>query len=132
MSVVLVTGSSSGIGLATALHFSRLGHEVHAGVRNPATARELTDAIANEKLRIHTVTLDVDDDASVRRGVQDVLERAGRIDVLVNNAGTGGGGPIEDVPIDFAHALFETNYFAAIPIIHALLPPLPHRPPPPP
>src|SRR5262249_48057713 len=122
MSVVLVTGSSSGIGLATALHFARFGHEVHAGVRNPATARELTDAIANEKLRAHTVTLDVDDDASVRRGVQDVVARSGRIDVLVNNAGIGGGGPIEDVPIDFAHALFETNYFGAIRMIQAVLP----------
>jgi len=97
MSVVLVTGSSTGIGLATAVHFSRLGHDVHAGVRNLSTASELTRAIESEKLPIRPVTLDVDDAGSVKRGVGDVLARAGRVDVLVNNAGIGGGGPIEDV-----------------------------------
>lgn len=108
MSVVLVTGSSSGIGLATALHFARLGHDVYAGVRNPATAGELTAAIAGEKLPIRTVGLDVDDDASVTRGVAEVVAASGRVDVLVNNAGIGGGGPLADVPVDFAKALFET------------------------
>jgi NAD(P)-dependent dehydrogenase (short-subunit alcohol dehydrogenase family) len=99
MSVVLVTGSSTGIGLATALHFGRLGDGVYAGVRNIATATELTGAIEAEKLPVHPVTLDVDDQASVTRGVGEVVARAGRIDVLVNNAGIGGGGPVEDVPM---------------------------------
>lgn len=122
MSVVLVTGSSSGIGLATALHFARLGHEVHAGVRSPATATELTQAIAAERLPIRPVTLDVDDPASVTRGVNEVLGRSGRIDVLVNNAGIGGGGPIGDVPVDWAKTMFETNYFGAVRMIQAVLP----------
>ena len=78
MSVVLVTGSSSGIGLATAVHFARLGHEVHAGARNPAAAVDLTKAIDAERLPVTPLALDVDDDASVRRGVDDVLRRAGR------------------------------------------------------
>jgi NAD(P)-dependent dehydrogenase (short-subunit alcohol dehydrogenase family) len=99
MSVVLVTGSSTGIGLATALHFGRLGDGVYAGVRNIATATELTGAIEAEKLPVHPITLDVDDQASVTRGVGEVVARAARIDVLVNNAGIGGGGPVEDVPI---------------------------------
>jgi len=122
MSVVLITGTSSGIGLATALHFARLGHEVHAGLRNPDGASELTQAIEREKLPIRPVAIDVDDAASVQRGVTEVLDKAGRIDVLVNNAGIGGGGPIEDVPVDWAKGLFETNYFGAIRMIQAVLP----------
>ena len=115
MSVVLVTGSSSGIGLATVLHFARRGHDVYAGVRSPGAARELTEAIQRETLAVHPVALDVDHDASVARAVREVLDRAPRIDVLVNNAGIGGGGAIESVPMDFAKAMFETNYFGAIP-----------------
>ena len=122
MSVILITGSSSGIGLATAIHFARLGHDVHAGLRNPATASELGKAIAAEKLSIRPIALDVDDNASVARAVQDVLTKAGRIDVLVNNAGIGGGGPLADVPIDFAKAMFETNYFGVMRMIQAVLP----------
>jgi len=122
MSVVLITGSSSGIGLATALHFARLGHDVQAGVRSPATATELTQAIEAERLPIRVVTLDVDDAASVTRTVDEVLARSGRIDVLVNNAGIGGGGPIGDVPVDWARTLFETNYFGTIRMIQAALP----------
>ena len=127
MSIVLITGSSSGIGLATALHFARLGHDVHAGVRNPATAPELTAAVDAEKLPVRLVALDVDDAASVSRAVSEVLGRSGRIDVLVNNAGIGGGGPIGDVPVDWAKTLFETNYFGAIRMIQAVLPEMRER-----
>ena len=122
MSVVLVTGSSSGIGLATALHFGRFGAEVYAGVRNLSTATELAGAIEAEKLAIRPITLDVDDPASVIRTVGEVLARSGRVDVLVNNAGIGGGGPIEDVPVDWVKSLFETNYLGAIRMIQAILP----------
>ena len=122
MSVVLVTGSSSGIGLATALHFARQRWNVHAGVRNPATATELQQAITAERLPITPVAIDVDDAGSVTRGVGEVLARAGRIDALVNNAGIGGGGAIEDVPVDWARSLFETNYFGTIRMTQAVLP----------
>jgi NAD(P)-dependent dehydrogenase (short-subunit alcohol dehydrogenase family) len=122
MAVVLVTGSSSGIGLATAVHFARLGHDVHAGVRNPATATALTVATDAARLSLRPVTLDVDDGDSVTRAVGEVRERSGHVDVLVNNAGIGGGGPIGDVPVDFAKAMFETNYFGAIRMIQAVLP----------
>jgi NAD(P)-dependent dehydrogenase (short-subunit alcohol dehydrogenase family) len=122
MAVVIVTGTSTGIGLATAVHFARAGHDVHAGVRNADTAGELTAAIAKERLPIRIAALDVDDATSVQRGVREVLDRSGRIDVLVNNAGIGGGGPIEDVPVDFAKTLFETNYFGVIRMVQAALP----------
>src|SRR5205809_7297207 len=119
MSVVLITGSSSGIGLATALHFARLGHDVHAGVRNPATATELTAAVDAEKLPIRLVALDVDDAAPVTRALSAVRGRSGRIDVLVNNAGIGRRGPLGDVPLDWAHSLAQTNYLGAIRITQA-------------
>src|SRR5262245_56152891 len=122
MSVVLVTGSSTGIGLATAVHFARLGHDVHAGVRNPAGATELRQAIEAGRLSIRPLTLDVDDTASVNRAVAEVLERSGRVDVLVNNAGIGGGGPIGDVPVEWAKTLFETNYFGVVRVTQAVLP----------
>ena len=122
MSVVLITGASSGIGLATALHFARLGDDVHAGLRNPDAATDLARAIERERLPIHPLRLDVDDARSVEHAVKRVLERSGRIDVLVNNAGVGGGGPLEEVPVDFARQMFDTNYFGVIRMVQAVLP----------
>jgi NAD(P)-dependent dehydrogenase (short-subunit alcohol dehydrogenase family) len=122
MAVSLVTGTSSGIGLATALHFAREGHEVWAGVRNPAGATELREAIDRDRLAVRVLALDVDDDASVKAGVAEVVATSGRIDVLVNNAGIGGGGPIEDVPVDWAQSLFQTNYFGVVRMVQAVLP----------
>jgi NAD(P)-dependent dehydrogenase (short-subunit alcohol dehydrogenase family) len=122
MAVALITGTSSGIGLATAAHFARGGHEVWAGVRTPSTAAELHETIERDHLAIRVISLDVDDPASVQLGVDEVHDKAGRIDVLVNNAGFGGGGPIEDVPVDWAQSLFQTNYFGVVRMIQAVLP----------
>ena len=118
MPVALVTGCSSGIGLATALHFAREKYDVRAGVRTPATATELREAIERERLPVRIVALDVDDAASVQRAAAE----AGEVDVLVNNAGIGGGGPIEEVPLDFAKGMFETNYFGVLRMVQAVLP----------
>ena len=118
MPVALVTGCSSGIGLATALHFAREKYDVGAGVRTPATATELREAIERERLPVRIVALDVDDAASVQRAAAE----AGEVDVLVNNAGVGGGGPIEEVPLDFAKGMFETNYFGVLRMVQAVLP----------
>jgi NAD(P)-dependent dehydrogenase (short-subunit alcohol dehydrogenase family) len=122
MTVALITGTSSGIGLATAAHFARQGHEVWAGVRNAATASELHETIERDRLTIRVISLDVDDSASVQLAVDEVHDKAGWIDVLVNNAGIGGGGPIEDVPVDWAQSLFQTNYFGVVRVIQAVLP----------
>ena len=127
MSVVLITGSSSGIGLATALHFARLGHDVHAGVRNPATATELTAAVDAEKLPVRLVALDVDDAASVTRAVSAARGESGRIDVLVNNAGIGGATPLELTPEAEHRAMFEANYWGPIRLIRAVLPAMRER-----
>ena len=91
-------------------------------MRKPGAATELTDAIASEQLPIRPLALDVDDAASVKNAVSEVLGHSGHIDVLVNNAGLGGGGAIEDVPVDWAKTLFETNYFGVIRTIQAVLP----------
>jgi NAD(P)-dependent dehydrogenase (short-subunit alcohol dehydrogenase family) len=122
MAVTLVTGASSGIGLATALYFAQQGHQVWAGVRNPTTATELSGALEAGRLSVRVVALDVDDAASVQRCVSEVHEQAGGVDVLVNNAGIGGGGPIEDVPVDWAQSLFQTNYFGVVRMVQAVLP----------
>jgi NAD(P)-dependent dehydrogenase (short-subunit alcohol dehydrogenase family) len=122
MSVALITGTSTGIGLATALHFGRQGHDVWAGVRQPAAASDLRAAIDAERLPVRIVALDVDDPGSVQRGVAEALDKSGRIDILVNNAGIGGGGPIEDVPVDWVKTLFETNYFGVLRVTQAVLP----------
>ena len=122
MSVVLITGAGKGIGLATALHFARTGHDVYAGLRNPDNAVELTQAITMEGLPITLVPIDVDNDTSVQRGVENVLAQAKHIDVLVNNAGIGVMGPLEEVSIEVAQALFQTNYFGPIRMMRAVLP----------
>lgn len=122
MTVALVTGTSTGIGQVTALYLARQGFDVHAGLRTLESGAELLGRARAESLPVTPVILDVDRDDSVERGVQTVLSAAGRIDVLVNNAGIGGGGAIEDVPLDYAKRVFETNYFGTIRMIRAVLP----------
>jgi len=118
---VLVTGSSTGIGLSTALHFARLGHRVFASARAPEASAGLQQGLA-EGLPLHTVRLDVDQDDSVAAAVAEVICQAGHIDVLVNNAGIGGAGPVELSSIGRAKRTFETNYFGAVRMIRAVLP----------
>ena len=122
MAVALVTGTSTGIGQATVLHLARQGFDVHAGLRTIESGADLLKSASTESLRVTPIVLDVNDDNSVRQGVRGVLDAAGGIDVLVNNAGIGGGGAVEDVPLDFAKRVFETNYFGAIRMIRAVLP----------
>jgi NAD(P)-dependent dehydrogenase (short-subunit alcohol dehydrogenase family) len=121
MPTALVTGTSTGIGLETVLAFARRGYRVFAGIRNPATAGALEEAVA-QGLPIRPVALDVDRDESVRQAVESVLAEAGVVDVLVNNAGFGASGPIEQVTMETARALFETNYFGAVRMMRAVLP----------
>ena len=114
MPTALVTGTSTGIGLETALYFARHGYRVFAGARKP----EAVERHAN----VVPVKLDVDNDASVRECVAQVLRDAGAVDVLVNNAGIGIAGAIELVPLDRARAMFETNFWGAVRMMQALLP----------
>ena len=123
MTVTLVTGTSTGIGEATALHLSRLGHTVYASMRAPeASGGGLRRVAEEERLDLELIALDVDDSASVASAVGDVLERSGRIDVLVNNAGLGKLTSVEEVSVEDAKAVFETNVFGSLRMMQAVLP----------
>jgi NAD(P)-dependent dehydrogenase (short-subunit alcohol dehydrogenase family) len=119
---VIVTGTSKGIGLATALTLARAGHTVYATMRNPARAPELAAAAARESLPIHISALDVDSDESVASGVASILKTTGGVDVLVNNAGIARSGSTEELPMEDFKAVMETNYFGAIRCAKAVIP----------
>ena len=100
MAIAVITGTSTGIGLATAVTLARAGHTVYATMRNPKTGGEELRTIAErEHLPLRIAALDVDSDESVRNAFVKILAEAGRIDVLVNNAGISGIGPVEENPI---------------------------------
>ena len=127
MPVALVTGTSTGIGFATALHLARHGHRVVATMRDLAKATPLRDAARVEGLPLVVGDLDVTRPDSVERAVAATLEREGPIDVLVNNAGIGGATPLELTPEAEHRAMFETNYWGAIRMIRAVLPSMRER-----
>lgn len=87
MATVLITGTSKGIGLITAVTLARAGHTVYATMRNPARAPELAQQAAQESLPIHVSVMDVDSDLSVANAIAAIYQAAGNLDVLVNNAG---------------------------------------------
>lgn len=122
MATVLITGSSTGIGLATALAFGRAGHTVAAAMRNPARAPELASVAERERLPITVFTMDVDSDGSVHESMAQIGRTMGRIDVLVNNAGIERMGSVEHLPLADFRAVMETNYFGVIRCIQAVLP----------
>ena len=122
MKSVLLTGTSTGIGLATALRLARAGDRVYASMRDLRRADALRQAAAAERLPIGLIELDVDDADSVTRAVRQVLDREGRLDVLVNNAGIAPFNPIEEAPDEEVKRVFETNVFGALRLIRAVLP----------
>lgn len=112
--VVLITGTSSGIGQAVAGAFAAKGFEVFGTSRNP----QRSEPIAGVEL----LALDVSDQASVAAAVSAVIQRAGRIDVLVNNAGVGIFGAAEESSVAQAQQLFDTNFFGLIRLTNEVLP----------
>src|SRR6266567_8056198 len=122
MASVLITGTSSGIGMATALAFGRAGHTVAATMRNPDRAPELARIAMQEKLPITISAMDVDSDASVTEGIGRIVKAGGPVGVLVNNAGIERTGSVEELSLAEFRAVMETNYFGAIRCIQAVLP----------
>ncbi|MCH2171434.1 SDR family oxidoreductase [Myxococcota bacterium] len=122
MGVVVITGTSSGIGQASALAFARAGHRTIATLRDLAKAEPLREARESEGLDLELQALDVASPASVAEAVGAILAREGRVDVLVNNAGIGGACPLEDVLEEEHRWIFEVNYFGALRMIQAVLP----------
>ena len=122
MATILITGCSSGFGKLAALQFARKGDTVYASMRNTSKGKELEDARDSENLKIELLQLDVTDEASVSAAVAKVIAEAGQIDVLVNNAGIGAHGPIEETDDDEAKEIFETNFFGALRTMRTVLP----------
>jgi len=122
MKSVLITGTSKGIGLESALAFGRAGYKVFATMRNPAQSPQLAETATREKLPITVSVMDVDSDQSVVRSIAAILKDHGPIDVLVNNAGLEGSGSVEELPMAVFRAVMETNYFGALRCIQALVP----------
>ena len=105
MAVIFITGSSTGIGLATAVAFGRAGHDVCATMRNPDRAPDLASIAAKERLPIKVLPMDVDNDASVGKA----------------NAGIAVTGPVEELPLAEFRRVMETNYFGALRCIQAVV-----------
>ena len=113
---VLITGASSGIGGEAVKSLLAAGNKVYAGARRIDRMQPLADAGAR------LLALDVTDEASMTRAVQTILREAGRIDVLVNNAGYGSYGALEDVPLDEARRQFDVNIFGLARLTQLVLP----------
>ena len=122
--VAVVTGSSSGIGFETALLLARSGFHTYATMRNLEKSKNITEIANTEKLPLQIVQLDVDDDRSVKNAINKIVAAAEnkRIDVLVNNAGYGLIGSLEDTLIEEIKAQFETNFFGVIRVTQQVLP----------
>ncbi len=120
--VALVTGSSSGIGLETALALARDGYHTIASMRDIGKAGELEYAAKKENLSIDVIELDVDKEEAIVSAIKKVVTDSGRLDVLVNNAGYGQFGCTEDVSVDDFRKQFETNFFSIVRIIQEVAP----------
>ncbi len=110
---MLITGATRGIGFAVAEALARRGHVVYGAGRSRTAA---------VKTSVRRIVLDITDAAAVREAVSRILREQGRLDVLINNAGIGQCGAVEDTPLETARAVFETNYFALLGMIRAVLP----------
>jgi NAD(P)-dependent dehydrogenase (short-subunit alcohol dehydrogenase family) len=118
---ILITGTSSGFGRDTAETLHRAGHAVYASMRGAQDKNHEAEE-ALRKLGVRTVELDVADDASVEAGVKTVLADAGKIDVLVNNAGIGSAGVTEAFSVEQAKLVFDTNVIGLLRVTRAVLP----------
>ena len=123
MTVALITGANSGIGRATAIDLAAHGYDVYASMRDLASGAKLAGLASEAGVEVRPVQLDVANDESVTAAVTHVVEHAGRIDVLVNNAGVGFNATTEDVDIDAAKEVFETNFWGALRCTKAVSPP---------
>jgi NAD(P)-dependent dehydrogenase (short-subunit alcohol dehydrogenase family) len=111
--VVLITGGSSGIGKSIGEFLHQKGYTVYGTSRNP---EKIPDSIFT------LVALDVRDVFSIQKAIASIIEKMGQIDIVINNAGVGITGPIEEIPSDEIRNHFETNFFGPIEVIKAVLP----------
>ncbi|MEE8078911.1 MAG: SDR family NAD(P)-dependent oxidoreductase, partial [Pseudomonadales bacterium] len=122
MATALITGCSSGFGQLTAFEFARHAHKVYATVRTPAAVEKLQRAAGDAGLSIDVVPLDVTDREAIEPAVQRVLDEAGAIDVLVNNAGVTAVGALEDIDESDIERVMRTNFLGPVWLTRAVLP----------
>ncbi len=120
--VALITGCSSGIGYETALALARANYFTFATMRDTGKSDKIQEIAKKENLNLEVVELDVDKEDSIKSAVKKILEQKSRIDVLVNNAGYGLFGCVEDITIDDLKAQFETNFFGVVRLIQEIAP----------
>jgi NAD(P)-dependent dehydrogenase (short-subunit alcohol dehydrogenase family) len=120
--VALVTGSSSGIGFETALLLARTGIFTYASMRNMAKSNKLKEIAKEEKLPLQVLQLDVNEDQSVSNAIDKIVKEKSKINVLVNNAGYGLFGSLEDLSIDEIKSQFETNFYGVIRVTQKVIP----------
>jgi len=120
--VALVTGSSSGIGFETALALARENYFTYASMRNTSKAGKIQEIAKKENLNLQVIELDIDKEDSIKSAVKKIQEQKGSIDVLVNNAGYGLFGCIEDITMDELKAQFQTNFFGVVSLIQEIAP----------
>jgi NAD(P)-dependent dehydrogenase (short-subunit alcohol dehydrogenase family) len=125
--VSVVTGANSGIGRATAIYLATQGFEVYGTVRSRDRAGKLQAMSAERDVDVQLVELDVADDESVRRGFDEILDRSGRIDVLVNNAGIGGNGVVEETDPARYLEVMNVNLCGAVRCTQMVLPQMRER-----
>jgi len=118
----LVTGCSSGIGYSTCLLLARNNFKVYGTVRNLSKAKKIQEVIDKEKIPLKIILLDVNDSESIQNAIRDILYDSRKIDVLINNAGYGMFGPIEDITTEDVKLQFETNFFGVIRLIKEIVP----------
>ena len=121
-SIAVVTGSSTGIGFETSLLLARNGFYTYATMRDTHKGDNIKEIANDENLPLKVLSMDVDNDDSVRNTIQNVLDEKKKIDILINNAGYGLFGALEDISIEEAKKQFETNLFGAIRTIKEVLP----------
>ncbi|MEI6127592.1 MAG: SDR family oxidoreductase [Pseudomonadota bacterium] len=119
---VVITGTSSGIGLETALLLAERGYEVYATLRDPGRGAVLKAEAARRKAALHILQLDVTDQSSIRAAIDTVLKESGAIYALVNNAGIYMRGYFEDLSSEDVQQVFDTNVFGTMKVTRAVLP----------
>ena len=120
--IALVTGSSSGIGFETSLFLARNGFYTYATMRDTRKSDNIEKIANNENLPLKVLSMDVDNNDSVRNAIHKIIDEKKKIDILINNAGYGLFGALEEISIDEAKKQFETNLFGAMRTIKEVLP----------
>ncbi len=125
--IAVVTGANSGIGRAVAVHLATKGYDVFGTVRDTAKADKLLQLADKAGTSVRLITMDVADDASVANGMGQILEAAGHVDVLVNNAGVGGNAVLEETPVSMYADVMNVNVYGAVRCTQAVLPKMRER-----